>query len=219
VLARDTNLLVATDRGLAELSSAGDLAARPVPIAAAPDEPRERTPDVAAVQAAVLAYLDLAPGSLRRLERRARNRGWLPRVRAIAGFDRDRNSDWDRDEVLASGSVWSLYDLNDTDGRGTHADLELLWELGTLAAPDDAINISRERRLVVELRDQVLERVHRLYFERLRVREALAAERDPGKQRELALRVAELTAALDGWTGGAFTRLLADSSRTDRRQP
>ena len=64
------------------------------------------------------------------------------------------------------------------------------WELEDLALPDNALAVSRERRLVVSLRDQVLERVNHLYFQRVRLLGELAAL--PGeaaaKQRELELR-------------------------------
>jgi len=39
------------------------------------------------------------------------------------------------------------------------------------------------------------------------------------RRRELELRVAELTAQLDAWTGGRFSRLLAESPPSVRRQP
>jgi hypothetical protein len=214
LLALPGRLLAATDRGLAQLGAA-DLA----PREAAPARRPALSPDVGAVHAAALAYLDLGPEGLRDAEQRARTRGWLPLLRAGAGVGKDRARDYDHDEVFTSGELHSLYDTHYARDRGFEADVELVWNLGQLASPDDAISVSRERRLVVELRDQVLERVNRLYFERLRSSDALAAEGDAAKQRELELRVAELTAQLDAWTGGRFSRLLHDSPPIDRREP
>jgi hypothetical protein len=214
LLAQGERLLAATDRGVAALG-APDLAAR----GAAPASRPAAAPDVAAVHAAALAYLDLGPEGLREAEQRARGRGWLPLLRASAGVGRDHARDYDRDEVFTSGELHSLYDTHYARDHGFAADVELVWDLDQLASPDDAIAVSRERRLVVELRDQVLERVNRLYFERLRSSDALAAEADAAKQRELELRVAELTAQLDAWTGGRFSRLLHDSPPIDRREP
>ncbi len=99
-------------------------------------------------------------------------------------------------------------------------DLQLTWDLARLAEPDDLLAISRERRELVELRDQVLERVNRLYFERRRVLEERAAAA-PEEQRALALRAEELSAQLDGWTGGLFSRLetTSDSPRNEGNQP
>jgi hypothetical protein len=212
--AEDGRLLAAADRGVAALTEAE---AEPVPSASGASA--TIAPDVHAVHAAVLAYLDLAPEALRGVEQRARRKGWLPELRAGLSADHGRRRDHDRDEVLSSGEVWRLYDANAVRDRGVSADVQVIWDLDQVAAPDDAIAISRERRLVVELRDQVLERVNRLYFERLRAGDALAAADDAAKRRELELRVAELTAQLDAWTGGRFSRLLSDSPRIDRRQP
>ena len=54
-----------------------------------------------------------------------------------------------------------------------------------------------------------MERVNRLYFERLRVLMRLAAlDREAAAERiELGIRVRELAAHLDAWSGGAFSRL------------
>ena len=61
---------------------------------------------------------------------------------------------------------------------------------------------------MIELRDDVLDEITQLYFERQRVRRALAAavSDDPAERERLALRAAELAAGLDAWTGGWFTR-------------
>jgi hypothetical protein len=214
LLAVGAQTWVATDRGLARLDEPA--ADAPRAVASAPAEPE---PPISAVHAAALEYLDLAPGALRQVEARARKRGWLPELRAGIGSGRDRARDHDWDEVVSSGEVRSLAEYHDGRDRGVRSDLELIWDFGQLAAPDDAIAVSRERRLVIELRDQVLERVNRLYFERLRVLDAAAATGDPGERRVHELRVAELGAQLDAWTGGRFSRLLLDSPPIDRREP
>jgi hypothetical protein len=215
VLAAGERLLAATDRGVAELAAHEPPAHEP---ARAPSDPA--APDVAAVHAAALAYLDLAPEQLRRVEQLARRRGWLPLLRAGASGGSDRERDRDRDEVFTSGEQRSLFDTHYARDRGIDGDLEIVWDFTRLADPDDALAVSRERRLVIELRDQVLERVNRLYFERLRARDALlAAGGDEARRREHELRVAELTAQLDAWTGGRFSRLLHGSPPIDRRQP
>jgi hypothetical protein len=214
LLAAGGQTWVATDRGFARI----DEPARENPRTAG-DAPAEPRPPIADVQAAVLEYLDLAPAEMRRVEARARSRGWLPRVRAGVGSGQERARDRDWDEVLSSGEVYTLFDRHEARDRGVSADLELIWELDLLAAPDDAINISRERRLVIELRDQVLERVNRIYFERLRVLDAAEAAGDSAERRAHELRVAELGAQLDAWTGGRFSHLLLDSPPIEGRQP
>jgi hypothetical protein len=213
LLAAGNRLLAASDRGIAELRDHGPAAARAAAAAAPPE------PDVQAVHAVVLSYLDLAPGVLRQIEQRARRRAWLPRLRAAGSTGSDHSRDHDHDQAFTAGELHNLYDTHDARDRGVAGDLEIAWDFGQLADPADALAVSRERRLVVELRDQVLDRVNRLYFERLRARDALAAASDAAKQRELELRVAELTAQLDAWSGGGFSRLLFDSPPIVGRQP
>lgn len=61
---------------------------------------------------------------------------------------------------------------------------------------------------MVELRNDILDEVNKLYLERLRVKmepEELRIE-DKRKRMEKELRFKELTASLDGLTGGYFSR-------------
>ena len=200
----------------------------PPPVAAALDRgtylsTAARSPaEVTRVQRAVLAYLELSPSRIARLEQRSRQAAWLPQMRATLSLDRASSRDRDYDEVFSSGSVRDLLDSGSDSDRGASLDLQLTWDLARLASPDDALAISRERRLLIELRDQVLERVNRLWFERERVFAKLAASRSATEPErgELELRARELTAQLDGWTGGTLSRLerTAWNSPTDTRR-
>ncbi len=210
LLQSDGRLLVATRRGIATLS-----------LGAAPDRVRafsdvRATPEIGVLQRAVLAYLELSPHRIARIAERARRSAWLPQVRASLSFDRDRERDRKHDEVFSSGRVRNLFDSSSDRDRSIGLDLGFVWELARSAEPDQALDISRERRQLIELRDQVLERVNRLYFERVRVlmRVAALAPAAGAERRELLVRVRELAAHLDAWSGGAFTRLSSDALAT-----
>ena len=58
------------------------------------------------------------------------------------------------------------------------------------------------------MRDDILDEVTKVYFERIRVRTELdnLAIEDKRKRFEKELRLRELTAMLDGLTGGYFSR-------------
>ena len=63
---------------------------------------------------------------------------------------------------------------------------------------------------MVELRDDILDEVTKLYFERLRVKielDELPIE-DRNKRAAKSLRLDELTASIDSLTGGYFSREL-----------
>ena len=81
---------------------------------------------------------------------------------------------------------------------------------GGLGSLHGGLLVSREAREVIKLRDDVLDEVNQLYFERQRVLGDLAATpADDPASLGLRLRAEELAAGLDGWTGGWFTRRLA----------
>lgn len=203
-------LLVVTRSGVARLP--------PQPVVRALSYQRPRV-DPLEVQRAVIAYQGLSPSLMRRLAERARATAWWPQVRLSAGWDREQARDADRDEAFTSGALHQLHDSARQSGSSVGLDLQFTWDLARIAEPDDGIAISRERRELVELRDQVLERVNRLYFERQRVLEEQAAAA-PDQERALSLRAQELASQLDGWSGGQFSRLEASSSPpTTRSQP
>lgn len=179
--------------------------------AAAALEPRgyrRAAVDPLQLQRAVIAYQGLSPARMRRLSERARRTAWWPQVRLGAAWQRDRDRDVDRDQTFSSGAIHDLLDSGRASDTRLGFDLQLTWELGRWTEPGDQLAISRERREVVELRDQILERVNRLYFERQRVL-AEHSSAPPAEQDGLARRARELAAQLDAWTGGTFSRLEA----------
>jgi hypothetical protein len=204
VLQASRGLLVATRRGVAVLPLTPPGGALP-----GLTEGGLSGPDIRTIQRAVLSYLDLSPQRMEALESRARSAAWYPQLRTTLTVDRSRSRDNDRDQTFSSGSVRSLFDRSTQAERGQGIDIQFVWDLGKLTSPDDALSVSRERRQLVELRDQVLERVNRLYFERLRLLQRLAAlSPERGSERaETVLRVREIAAHLDAWTGGLFSRL------------
>jgi len=97
-----------------------------------------------------------------------------------------------------------------------HPSLELQlvvsWDLGDIAYHPESIDVSHEAREIIELRDDVLDEITQLYFERRRVLAALALQPDALVAGELQLRAAQLAAGIDAWTGGWFGRQLANST-------
>ena len=63
---------------------------------------------------------------------------------------------------------------------------------------------------MVELRDDILDQVNKLYFERLRVKSELdnLAIEDRGKRFDKQLKLQELTASLDSLTAGYYSEQL-----------
>jgi hypothetical protein len=212
-----------TSDGMLAASLAGLLHGAPVLIAAREEEPAgalpglavPRDPDIRAVHAASLRYLDLGPGRMRKLWAGAEKRGWLPSVSLRVGANRDRA--WARtdDQAFVSGETRYLHDRDEDDALDLDAALVLTWDLADLAYDSASIEVSREHRLIVSLRDNVTDEINQLYFERRALLERLRLPgADEAERRALALRAEELAAGLDAWTGGWFS-----SARQDPRRP
>jgi hypothetical protein len=172
-------------------------------------ERRERAdPDIRSVHRASLQYLDLGPERIRDLHSGLALRGWIPSVSLRIGAARDHSRQRDYDEAFVSGETRRLNDDKTDRSLDLEASLVMSWDLGALAFDDDAIDISREHRLIVSLRDNVIDEINQLYFERLGLLEKLAHPGDAPDldHRALQLRADELAAGLDAWTGGWFSR-------------
>jgi hypothetical protein len=170
--------------------------------------PRPAEPEIGEVQRAALLYLDLGPEHVRRLRRGVALRGLLPLVTLDLDRSRGRDASRDWDQSFVSGNTHQLFDRGRSRSHDSSATLRFTWDLGDAAYHPEEIDLSKEARELIELRDDVLDEVTQLYFERRRVLLELAALGPAGglEVARLQLRADELAAQLDAWTGGWFGR-------------
>jgi hypothetical protein len=217
VTATATRVFVATTRGVfaattrapaPDLPAAQQAGRGPARSEAQPsEEPGE--PEVGAVQRAALRYLELGSDRLARFQRRVARRGFLPELSVHGDYGGVRASDEDHDQtVFASGERYQLLDRLHERQRDFVVGATLRWDLGDTVYHPEELDISKEVRELIELRDEVLDEINQLYFERRRVLLERAQLPDPaGPEAErLALRARELAAGLDAWTGGWWSR-------------
>jgi len=169
------------------------------------DDPA-REPEIRAVQRAALIYQGLSPGRVEALARGVRRRAWLPFLELRADRGTDALSERDSDAVVSSGSLYRLEDRTRDSHRDLDVALVLRWDLGGVAYHPEAIDVSKERRELIELRDEVLDEVSQLYFDRLRVLSELSRNSQEDAARKL--RAAQLGSGLDAWTGGWWSEAL-----------
>lgn len=171
-----------------------------------PDLPND--PPVQEVYRAALRWLDLGTGRMRALQRGVDRRGLLPKLSIGLGHESSQRRGWDTDESFVSGDTRRLFDTDRTRGADLSASVALSWDLGEIAYHGEAVDVSKEAREVIELRDDVLDEIAQLYFERRRtLLDHAMLDPSAGLDRErLRLRADELAAGIDAWTGGWFSR-------------
>ena len=158
-------------------------------------------PEINVVQQAAIKYAEVEPEKIKDWRKKAKMKAILPKL--TVGLDRSENTNY---EIYTSATTHYVYEGPYDRSHGW--DVTLSWELGDLIWSEAQTSIDVRSRLMVELRDDILDEVTKLYFERLRVKmelDGLGIE-ERKKRLEKELRLAELTASLDALTGGYFSR-------------
>ncbi|TRZ49069.1 hypothetical protein D4Q80_02690 [bacterium] len=198
-LDKEDNLYAAADKGLFKAKIARTINNQPVSGFSLYSQGE---PGIKEVQQAAIRYAEVEPDKIKKWRQQAAHKALLPTVNV--GIDRDTGDLWHWE----SGSSTKPEDDVLRSGRDSIGwDVSLAWDLGELIWNDDQTSIDVRSRLLVQLRDDILDEVTKLYFERLRVKaelDGLALE-DRKKRFEKELRIAELTANLDALTGGYFS--------------
>jgi hypothetical protein len=180
------NIYLATERGL-YISTPSTTTQR-----AGLDDIMAGEPSIHEVQEAAIHYNSANPERIEHWRRRLKYRALLPRV----SLDYDKTIGY---SVSSSGKYFGTgpYDWGMT----------LSWDMANLVWNTYEDDVDNRSRLTTLLRMDILDEVNRLYFERLRLkRELFALERFTEESSLKELRFYELTATLDGYTGGFFTR-------------
>ncbi|HAA53210.1 MAG TPA: hypothetical protein DCE42_00560 [Myxococcales bacterium] len=161
-------------------------------------------PNIREMQKKALSYALVNQNRIRGLFARASVSGWLPRFRARYQY----NSEDDRSTSFPTPTSAILTDQDtDLDHR---LEFRLEWNLSDLIFNRNELSVYKELKKLVELRTDILKEITKLYFERrrLQVDLILAPPRSLLNRIRRILRLQELTADLDGLTGGHFSRRL-----------
>jgi hypothetical protein len=162
-------------------------------------------PSIDEVQRAAIKYAELDKQKIDQWRKRAAQKAILPSLNV--GIDRNSTDLWHWE----GGSTTKVDDDTLRKGRDSvDWSVSLSWDLGDLVWNDDQTSIDVRSRLMVELRNDVLDEVIKLYYERIRLKmemETLQIE-DRRRRLEKELRIRELTASLDSLTGGYFSEYI-----------
>lgn len=211
VAATPRHLWIATDAGLFRASSVAD--PPPPPSALSRPDVAElfaHEPTIGDVRDAAIRYAETHPGKIASWRRLAQVRALLPSLSVSADTNLTDFRHWD-----AGANPDSLL----RGERDMDWTTSLTWNLGDLIWNDDQTSIDVRSRLMVQLRNDIVDEVTRLYFERRRAQLARLLE-PPGNPTALAeaeLKIQELTALLDGLTGGEFSKRLTEAEQAQHR--
>jgi hypothetical protein len=90
------------------------------------------------------------------------------------------------------------------------------WNLSDLIWSEQQRLIDSQVRLMVELRNDILDEVNKLFFERRRLKwEIFSGALDSKKRTEKELKLQELSASLDSLTGGLFSQYFRSKRKSD----
>lgn len=160
-------------------------------------------PKINELRLVAVKYAEVEPEKIERWRKQASGRAFLPRV--SARINRDAGDLWHWE----SGSSTKAGDDVLIKGRDSLGwDLTLSWDLGEIIWSDAQTSIDVRSKLMVQLREEILDELNKIYFERIRVKmeiDNLSIE-DRKKRFEKELKLQELTASLDALTGGYFSK-------------
>jgi hypothetical protein len=171
----------------------------------APEEYSKYEPNIQDVQRAAIEYAQVGSEKISQWRKDAAKKAFLPKINV--GLNRNTTDLWHWE----GGSTTKSDD--DVLRRGRDSldwDVSLSWDLSDLIWNDAQTNIDVRSKLMVELRDDILDQVNKLYFERLRVKNELEnlPFEDKRKRFEKKLRLQELAASLDALTSGYYSEQL-----------
>jgi photosystem II stability/assembly factor-like uncharacterized protein len=158
----------------------------------------ENEPAVSDVQEAAIKYAEVHPDKIREWRNSANKKAFLPNV--SIGLDRYLTDYWH----------WDSGTNPDTLQKGKDAvswDISMTWDMGEFIWNNDQTSIDVRSKLMVELRDDIMNEVTRTYFERRRLQIELftSPPKDLKASLEKELRLQEMTADIDALTGNYFS--------------
>ena len=181
-------------------------------LAAGPLDQFANEPSVREVQEAAMSYALVSDDVLNGYQRSAKWTKLLPRTRVRYREDTD-------DDTTVSVNEVGERDLTLDDNENTNYEVSLEWRLDEMLMGSTRVQAITATSRLVQLRDDILDEVTKVYFDRRRVQVDLVMNPpgDPKSRAAKDLRLEELTANLDALTGGWFSqRAKAGSSRGNK---
>lgn len=206
-------LYAATDRGLYRLSFSIEIPTVQMEVPAAIHSSNlplfrqliQLEPSIRTIQEEAVRYANAKNSKIRSWQWASRLRALVPSVSIGKDFSKSNSIDLDR----GGTNDPDKYIVGPPDtSRGWDASVD--WNLSDLIWSSSQTSIDSRDKLMVELREEVLGQVTRLYFERRRAQLEfiIRPPEDPLEHLEHLLRIDELTASIDAFTDSLLSKKL-----------
>lgn len=152
------------------------------------------------LQNAAIKFCDVSPEKIRSWQRDSRIKALVPKLSLGMANHRSSNT-----EIYTSAT--KDYVSVGPDDTYNGLDASISWDLGNLIWSDDQPNIDVRSRLNTQLRNDILDDLRRVYYERKRLQFELMTNppKDMNAKFEKELRLQELTQSIDDLTGNYFS--------------
>ncbi len=167
-------------------------------------------PSMEEIRESAILYAEVHPDKINKWRKAADNKAWLPDFRVSYG----KGEDWQSSSYYYNYSGEQAYKDDDiTTGHDDAWSVSLSWDFADLIWSGDQTSIDNRSKLMVQLRDDILNEVTRLFFERrrLQIEMITAPGRELTEKIDQALRLQELTANIDALTGSYLSKRLRQS--------
>jgi len=153
-------------------------------------------PSIEEVQQISLKYNEVHPDKIRKWRNAVKYKALFPEI----------SLDFDKTVTTALGASYDRVQVGPQDWG-----INLKWDVGDLVWNSSETSIDNRSKLNTQLRLDILDEINRVYFERLRLKGEIAAS-SLGEEELFAkeLRLRELTAIIDGYTGGFFSQRIKE---------
>ena len=161
-------------------------------------------PNIGEVQAMAMVYSKTNPERIESWLSSVRKAYALPKVNVQYEKELDGSTRYDYLADETGASPVRDYEQIENDDKVV---VKLEWRLDKLVMSSEQIRVLNESQKAVKVREQVMDEVTRLYFDRrrLQVEGLMNPSSSLNDEIEYVLRLQEMTANLDALTGGAFS--------------
>jgi len=161
----------------------------------------DNEPTFTELQKAAIDYADVNPEKIKKWQMESRLKALAPKV--SLGWDKNTANNY---EIYTSAT--KDYITVGPDDISSGVDVSVSWDIAGLIWSDDQTNIDVRSRLMVQLRNDILDDLRRAYYERKRLQFDIMVNppKDLKSRFEKEARIQELTQNIDDLTGNYYSR-------------